>query len=64
MKGDVGRKPSNPHGPKVHLSVSLDPDLVKALRREVGSGRRYASISHAIDTLIRDRVDGKGKAGD
>ena len=47
----MGARPKRSrHGNKVKASVSLDPDLYEWAMGHMGSGRRFASLSHALDS--------------
>lgn len=51
--------------PKVKIGISIDPELYDWLLQRTGSGREFASISHAVERSVaqyqakkRDDVDG------
>jgi Arc/MetJ-type ribon-helix-helix transcriptional regulator len=46
------------HGRKIRASVTLDPDLYKWAMDRTGSGKDFASLSHAVNrgiSALRDR---------
>jgi len=38
--------------PKVKLSITMSPDLLAWIRENVGPGRRFGNVSHAVESGI------------
>ena len=38
--------------PKVKIGISIDPELYEWLQQRTGSGREFASISHAVERSV------------
>ncbi len=46
--------PAKKFNKKVRKTVSLDPDLLRWVNGQIGTGKRFNSLTHAVETgLVR-----------
>lgn len=48
----VPRKPSSPYGRKVKIHVTIDPTLHAWIRKNIGPGKDFTSLSHAVERAV------------
>lgn len=42
--------PAKKSNKKVRKTVSLDPDLLRWVSGQIGTGKRFSSLTHAVET--------------
>ena len=51
--------PARKASKKVRKTVSLDPELLRWVATQIGTGKRFSSLTHAVETglvQLRERV--------